>query len=64
MNKAMVASLLPSPISFFLLLEAKMGDNNKLDVIAFFSVGVVTKKVTAIVVTFFKCFVAKKVMAY
>jgi hypothetical protein len=61
----MVASLLPSPISFFLLLEAKMGDNNKLNVIAFFfSVGVVAKKVIAVVVTFFKCFVTKKVMAY
>jgi hypothetical protein len=40
----MVASLLPSPISFFLLLEAKMGDNNKLNVIAFFFLLVLLQK--------------------
>jgi hypothetical protein len=46
------------------LLEAKMGNNNKLVVVAFFSsIGVVAKKAIAAIVTFFKCFASKKAMA-
>jgi len=47
---------------FFFLLEAKMGDGNKLVIITFF-VSVAIKKPTTIVIAFFKCFTAKKVMA-
>jgi hypothetical protein len=46
------------------MLEAKMGDNNKLIAITFFLCGVAAKKVTIVVVAFFKCFVAKKAMTY
>ncbi len=42
----------------------KMGDTNKLVVVVFFSfVGVVVKKATLIVITFFNCFATKKTMA-
>jgi hypothetical protein len=41
-----------------------MGGNNKLVTVTFFSsIGVVAKKAITIVVTFFKCFIAKKAMA-
>jgi hypothetical protein len=36
MNKGTIVSLLPSPIFFLFLLEAKMGDNSKLVAITFF----------------------------
>jgi len=59
----MATSLLQSSIFYFLKFEAKMGDNNKLVVVTFFFVRIVAKKVTTTVITFFKCFVAKKIMA-
>jgi hypothetical protein len=40
-----------------------MGSNNELVVITFFNIGVVAKKVTTVIIAFFKCFVTKKAMA-
>jgi hypothetical protein len=46
MNKVVVANLLPSPF-FFSSVWSEEGDNNKLAIVAFFFISVVTKKPTA-----------------
>jgi hypothetical protein len=48
----------------FTLLEAKMGDDNKFVVIIFilFSISVVAKKATIVIIALFKCSAAKNAM--
>jgi hypothetical protein len=43
----MATSLLSSPIFCLFLLQAKMGNDNKLVIVTFFFVGVVAKKAMA-----------------